>query len=75
MGELHHALACAAMTRSDVHAELGEIICGSRPGRTSASETFVFDSTGVAIQDVAAAAVAFEQAVEHSAGMVVELSR
>src|SRR5216684_2917940 len=35
IGDLHHALAAGAMTRSDVHAELGEIVAGLKPARVS----------------------------------------
>jgi len=57
MGDLHHAPEARA------HAELGEVITGRKAGRTSADEIIVFDSTGVAIQDVAAAACAYERAI------------
>jgi hypothetical protein len=36
------------MSRAEVHAELGEIIVGRKPGRTSDDEIIVFDSTGTA---------------------------
>jgi len=52
--------------RSDVHAELGEIVAGRKPGRVSNEETIIFDSTGMALQDVAAAALVFEKAEEAS---------
>ncbi len=54
-GDLHHALAAGATTRDAVHAELGEIVAGRKPGRTSPGEIIIFDSTGTALQDVAAA--------------------
>jgi ornithine cyclodeaminase/alanine dehydrogenase-like protein (mu-crystallin family) len=66
MGDLHHAIEAGAMTAADVHAELGEIVNGRKPGRTDATEITLFDSTGVAIQDVAAAAWAYERACCHS---------
>jgi ornithine cyclodeaminase/alanine dehydrogenase-like protein (mu-crystallin family) len=50
------------MQRSDVHAELGELVAGSRPGRTRSDEITIFDGSGVGIQDVAAAARAYELA-------------
>jgi alanine dehydrogenase len=55
IGDLHHAISAGAMRREDVHAELGEIIAGKRSGRGSPDERIVFDSTGVPIQDAAAA--------------------
>jgi alanine dehydrogenase len=55
IGDLHHAIAAGAMRREDVHAELGEVVAGTRPGRASRDERIVFDSTGIPIQDAAAA--------------------
>ena len=43
IGDLHHALAAGTMTRSGVHAELGEIVAALKPGRTSEEETIIFD--------------------------------
>jgi ornithine cyclodeaminase/alanine dehydrogenase-like protein (mu-crystallin family) len=63
MGDLHHAIDAGAMSAADVHAELGEVVTGRKPGRTTATEVTLFDSTGVAIQDVAAAAWAYERAI------------
>jgi alanine dehydrogenase len=62
MGELQHAIAAGLMSVGDLHAELGQLITGARPGRNSAEQIFVFDSTGTAVQDVAAAALVYEQA-------------
>lgn len=56
MGELQHALAAGMMGIGEVHAELGELISGRKPGRSSPEEIFVFDSTGTELQDVASAA-------------------
>jgi ornithine cyclodeaminase/alanine dehydrogenase-like protein (mu-crystallin family) len=61
-GDLKHAIDDGVMTSSDVHAELGEIVAGRKRGRTSDSEVIVFDSTGMALQDVAAAAATYEAA-------------
>ena len=69
MGELHHALEAGVMTREDVHAELGAVVAGRKPGRTSAEEITIFDSTGMGLQDVAAAAVVYEKAVAGGVGM------
>jgi alanine dehydrogenase len=67
IGELHHALEVGCVSRGDVHAELGEIVAGSKSGRTNDDEITVFDSTGMALQDVAAAALVYERAVEEGA--------
>jgi alanine dehydrogenase len=68
MGELQHAIAANLMRIEDLHAELGQIIAGQRPGRTTADEIFVFDSTGTALQDVAAAAMVYQRAVAAGSG-------
>lgn len=62
MGDLRCALAAGAMRREDVHAELAQVVSGARSGRTSADEVFVFDSTGTAIEDLAAAAMLYDRA-------------
>ena len=59
IGDLHHAIAAGVMTKEDVHAELGEIVAGRKPGRASDEEITVFDSTGTGLQDVAAAIAAY----------------
>ena len=58
-GELHHALAAALLTRNDVHAELGAVVAGLKPGRTSDREITLADLTGVGFQDTAIASYAF----------------
>jgi alanine dehydrogenase len=68
LGELHHAIAAGLLAASDVHADLGQLVAGQRPGRTSDEEVFVFDSTGTALQDVAAAAVVYERARRRGRG-------
>ena len=62
VGELHHAIK-QGMSKEDVHAELGEIVAGRKPGRTSKEEIIIFDSTGTALQDVAAAAAVYQKAL------------
>lgn len=69
MGDLHHALDSGVLTRADVHAELGEVVAGKRPGRESKEEITIFDSTGMALQDVAAAAFLYEKAQRAGAGV------
>jgi ornithine cyclodeaminase/alanine dehydrogenase-like protein (mu-crystallin family) len=61
MGDLHHAIAAGKATRESLHAELAEVVAGRKKGRTNATEITVFDSTGLAIQDVAAAALAYDR--------------
>jgi alanine dehydrogenase len=74
IGDLHHALAAGSATRDNVHAELSEIVAGRKPGRTSRDEITLFDSTGIALQDVAAAAVAYERALARNHGARFDFS-
>jgi alanine dehydrogenase len=73
IGDLHHALVAGVLTRADVHAELGEVVAGRKRGRCSPEETIVFDSTGMALQDVAAAAAVYERAMQAGRGLPVAL--
>jgi alanine dehydrogenase len=68
IGDLHHAVDAKVMSRDDVHAELGEIVAGRKPARTSDDEIIVFDSSGTALQDVAAAAAVYRQALKDGEG-------
>ena len=68
IGDLRHALAAKAVTASHVHATLGEIVAGTKPGRTDASAITLFDSTGMGLQDVAAAAAVYRRAIAADVG-------
>jgi ornithine cyclodeaminase/alanine dehydrogenase-like protein (mu-crystallin family) len=73
LGELHHALEAKLLTRADVHAELGEVVAGRKPGRTDADEITIFDSTGMALQDAAATILVYEKGMQRGAGLRVKL--
>ena len=59
-GDVSRAVETAALGRHDV-SELGRILLGEEPGRTSSDEITVFDSTGLAVQDLAVAAAVYER--------------
>jgi alanine dehydrogenase len=75
MGDLHHAVAAGVMTAGDVHATLGELVASKKPGRVDHDEITIFDSTGTAIQDTAAAVRIYERAKASRSGLAVELGR
>lgn len=75
IGELHHAIASDLMTKQQVHAELGDVVSGTKPGRTAPDEIIVFDSTGMALQDVIAAATVFNKAVDNGVGRILNLAQ
>lgn len=72
IGDLHHALLAGTATLPAVYAELGEIVCGKKQGRISAEEITIFDSTGMALQDVASAALVYEKAMTAGKGMSLD---
>jgi len=58
-----HAVEAGVLTRDDV-SQLGDVLIGTAEGRTSDSDITIFDSTGLAIQDLAIALAAMERADE-----------
>ena len=74
IGDLHHALAAGAVTTDHVHATLGEVLAGTKPGRRDATAVTLFDSTGMGLQDVAAAAAIYRRALAAGAGTRLSLT-
>jgi alanine dehydrogenase len=72
VGELHHAID-RGMSCKEVYADLGEVISGKVPGRTSKEEVIIFDANGTALQDVAAAAAVYQNAIRAGRGRTVNL--
>ncbi len=70
-GEVNVPLATGALSPGDVAGELGDVIVGKMPGRTSPKEITLFDSTGLAVQDVAAAAAVYEKAFKTGRGLKI----
>jgi len=68
IGDLHHAITAGAMGRDDVYAELSEIVAGRKRGRERDDEVIIFDSTGMALQDVAAASIVYQRAIAAGRG-------
>jgi alanine dehydrogenase len=62
-GDLAHAVGAGAITQDDV-TELGAVLTEQAPGRQSPDEITIFDSTGLAIQDLAVALAAMERVDE-----------
>lgn len=74
IGDLHHALLAGTFARELVHATLAEIVAGQKPGRRHAEEIILFDSTGLGLYDVAAAARLYERALDRDVGTRVSLA-
>jgi len=62
-GELVHGVDAGVLARDDV-TQLGDVLTGTAEGRQSSDDVTVFDSTGLAIQDLAIALAAMERADE-----------
>jgi alanine dehydrogenase len=60
-GDLAHAVEAGAITQNEV-TQLGDVLAGTVPGRQSPDDITIFDSTGLAIQDLAIALAAMERA-------------
>jgi alanine dehydrogenase len=72
-GEINVPWSAGVLDDGDIHGTLGEVVVGEVPGRTAADGVTVFDSTGLAIQDLAAAHVAYEGATEAGDGTAFDL--
>jgi ornithine cyclodeaminase/alanine dehydrogenase-like protein (mu-crystallin family) len=62
-GDLVHAVEAGVLRRDDV-TQLGDVLAGTADGRQSDQDITIFDSTGLAIQDLAIALAALERADE-----------
>jgi alanine dehydrogenase len=69
-GEINVPLRQGLIKEDDIAGEIGEVITGRKPGRTSNEEITLFDSTGIALQDSATVSLEYERAV--AAGVGVE---
>ena len=70
-GEINVPYSEEILTDDDIHGVLGEVVAGETTGRTADDGVTVFDSTGLAIQDVAAAHVVYERARETGRGLSI----
>ncbi|TMG32474.1 MAG: ornithine cyclodeaminase family protein [Chloroflexi bacterium] len=71
--DIARAIAEGAMTADHVHAELGELVAGTKRGRTRDDELTVYKSVGVAVQDAAAAALILTAARRAKIGREINL--
>jgi ornithine cyclodeaminase len=72
-GDIALAIAEGAITEDAIHAELGELVLGTRPGRGSAAEVTLFKSVGSAAQDVVVAELVYREALRLGLGIEVDL--
>ncbi|WP_227375190.1 ornithine cyclodeaminase family protein [Haladaptatus halobius] len=72
-GEINVPYNAGVLSDDDIHGDIGDIVVGELDGRTDDDGVTVFDSTGLAIQDVAAAHVVYEHANENDNGYPFDL--
>jgi ornithine cyclodeaminase/alanine dehydrogenase-like protein (mu-crystallin family) len=73
-GDLAHAIRAGVVTREAVQADLADLAAGRKPGRVTADELVIFDSTGSGVQDVALAWAAYRAAVAAGTGSRFDLA-
>lgn len=71
-GEVNVPLRDGQLAMDDLQVNLGEIVAGLKPGRADEQQITIFDSTGLAIQDVALARVVYQAAQERGVGHPID---
>jgi alanine dehydrogenase len=72
-GEINVGIDQGALSPRNIAASLGEVVIGKKPGRQSDRDITVFDSTGLAIQDVAVAGCIYQRALQLKRGIPLTL--
>jgi len=73
-GSFIAAMDAGLVDEDHVHAELGEVVAGTAPGRTAGDEVTVFDSGGTGIETVAAGHMLYENALERDLGTTIDFA-
>ena len=73
-GDLLLAIADGAITAEQASTEIGDVITGAAPGRTSAEEITLFNSVGLAVQDLAIGDLIVRKAREKGVGKEIDLT-
>lgn len=72
-GEINIPISTRWLSKADIYITLGEIVCGKNVGRENNEEITIFDSTGLAIQDLATATLVYKKAIEQGIGLKLPL--
>lgn len=73
LGECQHAYNEGIITKESIYGQIGEVINGVKKGRKTVEEVTVFDTTGVAIQDLATAGYAVAEALKQGIGQRIKI--
>ncbi len=71
IGEFQHAAKQAAITAADI-TPIGKVICGAHPGRDNSEEITIFDSSGIAPQDLHVAAAVVQEAMSQNVALTMD---
>jgi ornithine cyclodeaminase/alanine dehydrogenase-like protein (mu-crystallin family) len=72
-GEINVPFHTGQFSRKDVAAEVGQVVAGLKPGRTSPRDITIFDSTGLGVQDLVTAAHIYKLARRRKLGKTFDL--
>jgi alanine dehydrogenase len=72
-GEINVPVSDGVLGKGDIHAKIGDVLIGNKLGRTSDKEITIFDSTGLAVQDIATAWKVYEKALKMDVGHKMDL--
>lgn len=72
-GEINVPVAKGIITKNDIYGSLGEVVAGIKKGRENDQEITVFDSTGLALQDLFTAAMVYEEALKRGVGKDIKI--
>ena len=72
-GEINVPIQTGVYGIGDIHGTLAEVVAGKKKGRTSSGDITVFDSTGIAVEDIAVAKLLFERAQQRGGYPSIDL--
>lgn len=72
-GEINVPFKKGFITEKDIYSSLGKIVCGKKAGRKNSKEITIFDSTGLAIQDLYTANIVYKKAKKEKIGKEINL--
>jgi len=72
-GETQNPIKAGIISAKDIHAEIGEVLLGKKPGRVNDDEITIFDTTGMGVQDNTTAKIIYDWAVEKGLGQYLRL--
>ena len=72
-GEVNVPLRSGLLAHEAIAGTLGEVVAGLKPGREKPDQTTLFDSTGLAVQDLAVAGMIYDRALERGVGISLDL--